>query len=106
MAGFFKKLFGGGNAGAAASADVASSAPNEVYKDIEIRCAPQSEGGQWRIAGTLTKTIDGEQVTRRFLRADLLASKDEAVSVTLSKAKMIIDQNGPSLWMGDMSGPV
>lgn len=97
MTGFLKRLFGGGGAAAPAAA-----APAETYKGVEISVSPKREGdGQWRVAGTLSR--DGK--TRPFLRADLLASREAAAEASLSKAKLIIDQNGESLWAGDASGP-
>lgn len=102
MVGFLKKLLGGGGTADAPAADAQA---DETYKDVEIRVHPVSDGSQWRVAGTLTKTIDGAPVTRRFMRADMLPSKEEARTVALSKAKLIIDQNGPMLWKGDISGP-
>ncbi|WP_158585260.1 HlyU family transcriptional regulator [Oceaniradius stylonematis] len=102
MAGLFKRLFGGGEA----TDDPAGRAPDEEYKGVEVRAAPVKESdGQWRIAGTLTRTADGTTITRRFLRADLLASRDLAVSSTLAKARLIIDQNGDDLWKGDTGRP-
>lgn len=105
MAGFFKKLFGGGNEvgnGKSANAD-----PDEIYKNVEIRAMPVKEaGGQWRIAGSLTKEIDGQTETRRFVRADLVQDKSEAVVTCVNKAKLIIDQNGERLWQGDPDQPV
>lgn len=102
MAGFFKRLFGGD----ADAADPGSSKPDEEYKGVEVRAAPIKEAdGQWRLAGTLTKTVDGTQITRRFLRADLLASRDMAVSSSLAKARLIIDENGDNLWKGDTDRP-
>lgn len=103
MAGFLKKLFGGGDNDNGAPS---SKSPDEVHKDVEIRAAPVNEGGQWRVAGTLTKQIDGEAVSRRFVRADLLQSEADAISACVAKARLIIDQNGDSLWKGDTSGPV
>ena len=104
MAGFLKRLFGGGGD---AADDPADHAPDIEHKGVEIRAAPIKEAdGQWRIAGTLTKTIDGAPVTRRFMRADLLASRDIAVSSAVDKAKLIIDQNGDQLWQGDLDRPV
>ena len=105
MAGFFKKIFGGGD-GPSAS-DPASAEPNEVYKDVEIRANPAKEsGGQWRIAGTLTKTIDGEPVVRQFVRADLVQDQKEAIVASVNKAKLIIDQNGDAIWRGEADRPV
>lgn len=102
MVGFLKKLFGGGDTAGVPAGDAEA---DETYKDVEIRVQPVNDGSQWRVAGSLTKMIDGEPVTRRFMRADMLPSKEEARTVALSKAKLIIDQNGPMLWKGDISGP-
>ncbi len=105
MAGFFKKIFGGGD-GSAAS-DPASAEPNEVYKEVEIRANPAKEsGGQWRVAGTLTKVVDGEPVVRQFVRADLVQDQNEAIVASVNKAKLIIDQNGDGIWRGDADRPV
>ncbi len=105
MAGFFKKLFGGGDEDG--GGDAAGAEPNEIYIGAEIRANPVKEsGGQWRIAGTITKEIDGQQVTRRFVRADLVQDKSEAVLTCVNKAKLIIDQNGESIWQGDPDRPV
>lgn len=100
MAGFFKRLFGGG--------DDASAAPEPAvtYKGIEITPAPmKEEGGNWRIAGHLTRPGD-PPATRRFMRADLLPGRDAAVEASIGKAKLIIDQNGEQLWTGDPDRPV
>lgn len=103
MVGFLKKLFGGGNGegGLAVARE-----PEEVYKDIEIRAKPVKDNGQWRVGGTLTRHVDGGTETRRFLRADLVQSEAEAIQVSVAKARLIIDQNGPSLWIGDPDRPV
>lgn len=105
MAGFFKKLFGGSDD--SDGGNPASAEPNEVYKGVEIRANPAKEsGGQWRIAGTLTKEIDGEAVTRQFVRADLVQDKADAILTSVNKAKLIIDQNGDGIWQGDPNRPV
>ena len=98
MAGFFSRLFGGG---ASKAEDAVPDAPDEVYKDVAIRAIPQSDGGQWRIAGQLTKTIDGVPITRKFMRADMMNSREQAAVASIGKAKLIIDQNGDMLWKGD-----
>lgn len=94
MAGFLKKLFGGGGGdGGGASAD-----PAEAYGDCMIQALPQSAGGSWRVAGMITKVVDGETLERPFVRADTFPGQDEATSFSLVKAKQIIDQNGKMLF--------
>ena len=97
MSGFFKRLFGS----AANQNEPPSGEPDEVYKDVEVFARPVKEESQWRIAGMLKKTIGGETVERRFMRADLLPDEGSAKSATLGKARLIIDQNGDSLWSGE-----
>ncbi|WP_306118306.1 MULTISPECIES: HlyU family transcriptional regulator [unclassified Roseitalea] len=106
MAGFLKRLFGGGEGEAPARDETTDRAPDEEYKGVAIHAAPAQEGSQWRLAGTLTRTVDGEAITRRFMRADLVPSRDQAVAASLDKARLIIDQNGDSLWQGDLDRPV
>ncbi|MEM8541375.1 MAG: HlyU family transcriptional regulator [Pseudomonadota bacterium] len=105
MAGFFKRLFGGNDEGE--GANPANAEPNETYKGVEIRANPVKEsGGQWRIAGTVTKEVDGQRITRQFVRADLVQDKTEAIVTCVNKAKLIIDQNGEGIWRGDLDRPV
>lgn len=97
MTGFLKRLFGS----PANQNEPPVGEPDEVYQGIEVFALPVKEGGQWRIAGTLKRTVDGETVERRFMRADLLPDEASAKSATLGKARLIIDQNGASLWSGE-----
>ena len=104
MAGFFKKLFGGGDGGEAGG----SGSKHEAvpFEDCLIIPAPQSAGGTWRIAGTITKEVDGELLERPFVRADTFNSQDDAVEFTVNKAKLIIEQNGKGLFSdGEKSRP-
>ncbi|MEM8749037.1 MAG: HlyU family transcriptional regulator [Pseudomonadota bacterium] len=93
---FFKKLFGLG--GGAQEADAGSQA-TESYKGFEIAAHPVSEGGQHRLAGTITQQAeDGSVHTHNLIRADLFPNRDEAVSFTLRKAKQVIDEQGDKLF--------
>jgi hypothetical protein len=64
------------------------------YQGYTIVPTPQSEGGQFRVAAVISK---GEQ-EHRFIRSDVVASRDECIEVTLRKAKMTIDQQGDSIF--------
>ena len=97
MTGFFKRLFGA----PANQNEPPAGEPDEVYKDVEVFARPVKEGAQWRIAGTLKKATDGAAAERRFLRADLLPDEASAKQATIGKARLIIDQNGDSLWSGE-----
>jgi hypothetical protein len=88
-------LFGGGSDGGKADAQ---AAPAAEYKGYRIIAAPSKEGGQYRIAGTIEKdSPDGVQ-RHAFIRADVYANWDDAVAVTTSKARQIIDQLGDRMF--------
>lgn len=88
---FFKKLFGGG------TKPEPEAAPEE-YKGFALRATPYQEAGQWRMCGTITKTIDGEVREHRFVRADRFPGREDAVSFTLQKARQIVDLSGDKLF--------
>lgn len=93
MKSFFSRLFGLGDDKDVATEAAFSAGRTEDYKGYEIVARPQSEGGQWRVAGTIVATIDGDVIERSFIRADLCTAEDEAIEVSLRKAQQIIDQN-------------
>lgn len=66
----------------------------ESYKTFELRAAPIREGDVWRVAGTIAKIESGEEETQDFVRADTYASQDDAVAVSLRKARQIVDEQG------------
>ncbi|OUR80418.1 transcriptional regulator [Marinomonas sp. 42_23_T18] len=69
------------------------------YKGFNIIPAPMSEGGQFRVAATITKqTAEEETKTHKFIRSDLIPNRDECIRITVSKAKMMIDQQGDRIF--------
>lgn len=93
---FLKKLFGlGGGSGAAAPAAPAATQEHDGYL---IEATPFLEGGQHQVCGTISKEIDGVRREHRFIRADRLASRDDAVDMTFRKARQIIAERGPRLF--------
>lgn len=91
---FWKKLFGGGPA---AGGEEPAGEPVE-HNGFTIRATPFTEGGQYQTCGVITKEIGGEVKEHRFIRADRFASKDDAVEVTLRKARQIIDEQGERIF--------
>lgn len=85
--GFFSKLFGGGKS--ESSAKVVE--PVE-HKGFLIYQESKAESGQYRIAGRITKEVDGELKVHNFIRSDVVTSESDANELMLSKAKMFIDQ--------------
>ncbi|MGF1717002.1 HlyU family transcriptional regulator [Photobacterium chitinilyticum] len=90
--GFFSRLFGLDK-----ESIVVETEPVE-YEGYLIYPEPIAEGGQFRIAGRICKQIDGEMKTHTFIRSDLLASKQDAETFMLNKAKMFIEQTGDSMF--------
>jgi hypothetical protein len=89
---FFKSLFGGGT-------PTAAKAPKtEEYNGFIIHAAPVSEGGQFQLAGRITKTFDGVEKEHIFMRADRFATFDDAESFAFVKARQIIDQSGDRIF--------
>ncbi|KLV10101.1 MULTISPECIES: HlyU family transcriptional regulator [Photobacterium] len=91
--GFFSKLFG-----LEKSTPVKADVEPIEYKGYLIYPEPKSEGGQFRIAGRICKQFDDELKTHAFIRSDLLASKQDAETFMVNKAKMFIDQTGDSMF--------
>jgi len=70
------------------------AAEAQDYQGYSILPTPQSEGGQFRVSALISK---GEQ-EHKFIRSDLIMTRDECIEVTLRKAKMTIDQQGDSIF--------
>ena len=89
---FWKSLFGG-------SAPVAAKpAKSEDYNGYTIYSAPVADGGQYQLAGRITKTIDGTEKEHVFMRADRFSSFEDAESFAFVKARQIIDQSGDRIF--------
>lgn len=90
---FWKKLFGGGGA----AKEEPAGEPVD-HKGFTIRPAPFIEDGQYQTCGLISKVIEGETKEHRFVRADRFASRDDAVEVTLRKARQLIDEQGERIF--------
>lgn len=90
---FLKKLFGGGRQ----AAGPAENDPVE-YKGFQIVTAPINEGGQYRLAATISKSVDDEPRIHHLIRADIFPSHEEAVQFSLRKAKQVIDEQGETIF--------
>ncbi len=69
-----------------------------AYNGFIITPAPIAEGGQFRVAATITKGEDDSLQTHQFIRSDLVGSRDECIEITIRKAKMTIDQLSDTLF--------
>lgn len=88
----FSRLFGKG------SAEPSKAPEPETHEGFDIFPEPINEGGKWRLAGRIVKDVDGTEKTHRLIRADMLDSKETAVSATVAKARQVIDEQGLSLF--------
>lgn len=86
-----KRLFG------QASAPAAPAEP-EHHAGCAIYPEPIRDGGKWRIAARIVKTIDGTERTHKLIRADTLDSEDAAIAASLAKARHVIDEQGDRIF--------
>ncbi|TCS43988.1 HlyU family transcriptional regulator [Reinekea marinisedimentorum] len=66
----------------------------EDYQGFRVCATPIAEGGQYRVSGIIEKGEGEDKQQHTFVRADLIAGKDEAKQFTVMKAKLMIDQLG------------
>ncbi len=84
---WLSKLFGSGAGQPAATKTL-------DYKGFLITAEPYKDGGQYQLAGVISK--DGK--SHRFVRADKFTSADEAADFALAKGQLIIDQQGDKVF--------
>lgn len=87
---FLSKIFSGGDEKQPAGSDIA---PTE-YNGFTIQPCPQKDSSGWSTEAIVSREIDGEVKTHRFIRADKSGDQEGAVTLILSKSKMTIDQLG------------
>ncbi|MFM4720164.1 HlyU family transcriptional regulator [Aeromonas bivalvium] len=87
----FKSLFGG-------DAPVAPQVTPTEYAGYLIYPEPMAEGGQYRLAGRITKEIEGVLHSHRFIRSDLFANPADAERFMVQKAHTFIDQMGDKMF--------
>jgi hypothetical protein len=93
-------LFSGLKSLFSASGETESKTEDAIeYKGFNIIPAPMSEGGQFRVSATISKQ-EGEEEAKvhKFIRSDLIPNRDECISITVRKAKMMIDQQGDRIF--------
>lgn len=93
---FWKNLFGGGSSSAEPAGDKVFG--EESYKGFLIKAVEMKAGSELQLAGTIEKEIAGDLKTYRFVRADRMSSRDDLVSLALSKGRQIIDEQGEAIF--------
>lgn len=90
---WLKKLFGGGGA------EPAAPTREIEHAGFTIRAEPyKAEGGQYQVAGTVTKQVGGEVKEHRFIRADRFPSVEDALDFSLVKGRQLVDQEGERMF--------
>lgn len=94
---FWKSLFGGGKA---ATSDPASAAAVKTleHDGFLIEARPYLEGGQYQVAGTISKEIGGERKEHRFIRADRCVAIEDAAEMSIRKGRQIVEQSGERIF--------
>ena len=87
---FLKKLFGLGGGPSVPAAP--QPGPTQEHEGFVIEATPFLEGGQHQVCGVIRREIDGVLKEHRFIRADRMASRDDALDMTFRKARQIIDE--------------
>jgi hypothetical protein len=93
-----KKLFGGRQSkktsGPLQPGEIAA---RERYEGHELLARPIREGNVWRVAGTVRQGEGESAEDHDFIRADTMADHDEAVQMSLLKARQLVDERGRGL---------
>ena len=84
---FWSRLFG------SKPADPATPT-GEEYKGFRITPTPAQQGGQYRVGARIEKDVDGVLRRHDLIRADTMASADDAAAMSLAKARQMIDEQG------------
>ncbi|MFM2422535.1 MAG: hypothetical protein RL291_1065 [Pseudomonadota bacterium] len=92
---FFKKLFGGGSS---SEETAGSETGREDYKGFTIVAEPYKSDGQFQVAGTIKKSVDGTEKVHKYVRADRFASIDDATQIALMKGRQMVDQLGDGVF--------
>ncbi|MDX1610298.1 MAG: HlyU family transcriptional regulator [Halofilum sp. (in: g-proteobacteria)] len=78
----------------------AEIADRESYRGLELQARPIREGELWRVAGRICRAGEPDGPRHDFIRVDTMASHDEAVRLSLMKARLIVDERGDAV-LGD-----
>ncbi|MEP7241320.1 MAG: HlyU family transcriptional regulator [Devosia sp.] len=90
---FWKSLFGGSGV-----VSEPAASPAEDYKGFAIRATPMPVGGEFQLSGEISKEVGGELKVHKFVRADRMSSRDDAVAFALAKGRLIVDEQGDGMF--------
>ena len=102
LGGFLRRLIGGGGEDAGTAAPLG---PAVEYNGYTIQPAPRREGGQWLIAGEISKDFPDGPKSQYFVRAETHAGAESACEFAIVKAKQIIDERSDKLFTDRAPSP-
>jgi hypothetical protein len=85
---FWSKWFGSG------AGEPAAAAQSLEYKGYVIEARPYKDGGQWQLAGAITR----DSKVHNFVRADKFTDREECAAVAIAKGQLIVDQSGDRMF--------
>ncbi len=96
---FLKSIFGGKRLSETDAPSAGGKAAKIAeHKGFTIEARPYKEGGQFQLAGTIVKEIDGVRREHKFIRSDRFAGLDEAAEFALVKGRQIVDERGDKVF--------
>ena len=95
MLGFLKNVLGGG----ADNREPEPADPME-HDGFTIVATPRKATSGWSTEGRIGKVVDGEAKEIHFIRADTSTSREAAITLSVSKARKIIDEQGERIFHG------
>ena len=95
---FLKSLFGLDGGKSRDNASARRTIKSAEHNGFTIDAQPYAAGGQFQVAGVISREIDGTRKAHRFVRADRFATLEDAADFSLTKARQMIDQSGDRLF--------
>lgn len=84
--------------GKAFKADSATNAEPVSYAGYTIVATPRKVAAGWTTEGNISKEIGGTLKSQHFIRVDTHGDRNDAISLSIQKAKKIIDEQGDALF--------
>jgi len=79
-------------------ADSATNAEPVSYAGYTIVATPRKVAAGWTTEGNISKEIGGTLKSQHFIRVDTHGDRNDAISLSIQKAKKIIDEQGGALF--------
>jgi hypothetical protein len=84
--------------GRAPNAGSAKTAEPVSYAGYTIVATPRRVEAGWTTEGNISKEISGVLKSQHFIRVDTHSDRNDAISLSILKAKKIIDEQGDALF--------